>query len=801
MSIFADHAPHYWARGLQVMPLHTKSKRPIFNDWSKYAEREISPQEQEQWMNRYGNSNIGLVLGRASNVCVIDIDTDDHAIFNAIMKTIPPSAWHRKGRKGLMLAYRFSNLKTFRVKNAAGETMVECLSSRTQCVLPPSIHPDTGLPYEANVPLYEVLDSLVSLPDNIEELLRDALKGAGVELSHSGWSKVTEYVPAGARDTTLTEMAGLFAYAVVRGERTLKEAIGMLRSFHGEFIEQTAGDMVDADKHVDNLIKFLERDVKDKGRILPKGWDDGLDAKQKEDLGLTVNEENVEWSFEEIIEFLRLQFEQQLDGKARNDAVEAVLNRLARSPNLTSIEEAQILKYIHDVSSLNVPVASLKARLRELRQGDVAGQDHSEIARATLEDLGQTHLLRYNGGKFMKWGGSHWVPFDQSIILNHISANYGHLQAARKHSDINGIMKIIGFLIEQGIVKTPIKGVNFANGFLTEELRLMPHNPDYGMTYTLPFRYMPELAGKFQNFSRFLETSWGRDDDYAQKLDALQEVLCVTLFGLGSRFQKAVLLHGAPQSGKTQLLRIVSTLVPSEARCALAPEKWDDKFMSVVMHGKILNVVGELSEKKISGQVFKDIVDGSERPAQFKNQQVFQMKPDLTHWFASNHLPKTDDTSHGFIRRWLMLTFHYPVPKEKMERDLGDRIAAEEREAIVAWAVLALNRLHIFNDYTQPTSHMMLVKEFANINNSVRMFMVESTKVRFGVEGGLVQEQKIYNSYWSWCSASGGSKPVPVPKFRAMIRELQDELKFKLRISQTPTGGTDAHLEGVGLTA
>jgi len=799
-GIFSFNAPAYWAAGLQAIPLFPLTKRPILNSWSEYADKPVSLETQAEWLANNGSGNIGLVLGKASGVCVIDIDTDDQKLFEGIVSVLPPSPWARKGRKGIMLAYKFSGIPTHRIKNSSGQTIVECLSSRTQCVLPPSIHPDTKEPYVANTELYSVLDQLVALPENIEEILRNKLESLGVELSHAGWSKVTEFVSAGARDTTLTEMAGLFAYAVVRGERTLKEAVGMLRSYHSEFIEHTAGDIADIEKHVSNLIKFLERDVQEKGKVLPKDWDAGLSDVDKAALGVTLGKDDTEWTYDELVEFLRAAFEKDLKGQARSAAVEDVLLRISKSPGLSKIDEDRILKYIVDVSGIGVTISTYRARLKELRQGDIAGNDHSEIARAVQKDYEQYNLIRYSGGRFMKWGGSHWVVLDTAHIMAHISGRYGHLQAAKKHNDISGIVKILGFLLAQPIRTEEIEGVNFANGFLTPELKLVPHNPNYGMTYTLPFRYMPELSGRFPLFERFMYTSWGRDVDYGQKMDALQEALAVTLFGKGSDYQKAILLHGAPNSGKTQLLRIVQSLVPEEARCALPPEVWNDKFMSIMMYSKVLNVAGELSEKRINGQIFKDIIDGSERPAQYKGQQIFQMKPELTHWFASNHLPKSDDTSFGFIRRWLMLSFHYPVPHDKVERGLGDRISAEEREAIVAWCVQAMPRMKKSHNYTVPSSHVLLTKEFANVNNSVRMFLTNSGKCHFGVENGFTTESKAFNSYWSWCSASGGSKPVALPKFRAMMRELQGELDMEVEVSQSPNGGTEAVFKRMTIT-
>lgn len=799
-NIFDNYAHLYYEAGLNIIPLYEREKKPLLMDWSRFAETRVKPQEFGEWRNLYPKANIGLALGPVSGIIVMDIDTEDDDLIAAILKLLPPSPWHRKGQKGMMLAYKYTPIKTHRIKNVSGETIVECLSSRTQCVLPPSIHPKTQLPYESTSNLWQVLDKLVTLPEDIEEQMRGLLSSRGVQLSHSGWSRVTEYVSSGSRDTTLTELAGLFAFAVLRGERTLKEAIGMLRVYHAEFIENTTGDKVEVNKHISNLVKFLQRDVIEKGKVLPKGWDDGLTDEERAQLQLTLNDEHTEWTFEEIQIYLKEQFEANVQGKARSDAVEKVLFRIAKSRQLSRIDEDRLLRYIVDVSGLGVNIPTYRARLKELRTGDVAGNDHSEIARAVIKDLEQYNKVRYIGERFMKWAGSHWVELPKSDIRYLISTNYGHLSACKKSSDINGVLAVVAFLCEQVIAKKKVKGINFANGYLTEELKLLPHDPDFGMTYTLPFRYLPEEAGKFVRFAQFMERSWGKDPDYHDKMRALQEVLAVVLFGLGSKFQRAVLLHGAPASGKTQLLRIIECLVPQEGKCSVPPEDWGDRFLPTAMHLKVLNICGELSDKKrIDGQKFKDIIDGSSMSGQYKNQQVFSFKPELTHLFASNHLPKTDDTSAGFTRRWLFLTFHYPVKENEKVLDLGDIIAAEEREAIAAWCVQAMPLLMERSTFTLPTSHKMLVSEFSNINNSVRLWLLESGKVKLGVIDGFVQEARAYNSYWAFCSGAGGGRPVGLPKFRAMLRELSPEFGFKMKITQGPLGGTEAMLEGMSL--
>jgi len=293
---------------------------------------------------------------------------------------------------------------------------------------------------------------------------------------------------------------------------------------------------------------------------------------------------------------------------------------------------------------------------------------------------------------------------------------------------------------------------------------------------------------------------------------AVQEALCVTLFAVAPRYQRAFLLQGAPKSGKSQLLKIASALVPDEARCAVPPDVWHDKFLPTMMNEKLLNVAGELSEtKRIDGQKFKDIIDGTEMSGQMKGGQIFTFKPTCAHWFAGNHYPKTDDTSEGFNRRWLMLQFSRPVPPEERRLDFGDAIVAEEREGIVAWAVKAMPRLKANNEFTIPASHKQMIREVANMNNSIRFFLTESGKVRtanlklVSSAGNQttpltsVEESKIYAAYWSFCIGPGSAKPVGSTQFRAKMRELGTEFGFKITIRNTPQGGQEVVYENISL--
>lgn len=803
-NIFADTAPKYWAVGMPVIPLRSMSKMPFPQGWQLHHNCMPEVHTQNQWLAQIPAGNIGLPLGEQSRVVALDIDTTDEELIRLIEKAVPPSSWVRYGKKGKVLAYKYTGQKTFRIKTATGETICELLSDKTQVVLPPSIHPDTKMPYTANCNLYEVVDYLAVLPTDIEDRLRAVITDYGIILSRSGYSKLTEYISAGSRDTNLTEKAGLFAMAVMRGERTLLEALGMLQSYADEFIQNVVGDTMDIEKHKRNLIRFLSRDVLDKKKILPEGWDTGLSDEDKVKLGVTFDRDTEEWKCLEIVNFLKEKFiEDEGEGTAISmDAADKMLRKIAYSKNLSRLEIDRILTLIVKEGGLEVKIGTLNKQINEIKREDgMAGANHTEIAEAVLEDMANLFEFAFDRGHFWKFNGSNWETIKDAWLIRHISQNYGSFEAAKRNSDMKGILSLMESLSPQDFKKSPLQGVNFVNGFLTEDLRLLPHRADFGMTYTLPFRYIVQdkpisLHHQAPLFSEFLETCWGQDSDFTQKVDALQEALLISLFGWGSQFQRVILLHGVAKSGKSQLLNIASALVSDEARSAVNPNAWNEPYTPSHMVGKLLNIAGELSEdRKIDGQRFKDIVDGSEITCRNIYGSPYRARVTATHWFGSNHIPKTRDTSDGFTRRWLILNFNNPVPESKVQIDIAGKIIVAERETIAAWAIQAMPRLQAQQGYTLPKSHETIMEEMACINNVVRAFVKNSNEISF--EPKLqITEKKLYEIFWSWSLTHGTVKMISMGELRSRMRELSLTLGFHIDVDEE-TGVATYY--GVGL--
>lgn len=755
MSIFRDNAPLYWGAGIPVMPLKQwnspakgRGKAPILNEWTQYGNVMPSEAMRDSWLHTYPDSNIGLPFGPASGLCAIDIDTEDPQIEEAIKAVLPgyPNfPWIRVGRKGMGLVFRWQGQSNFKLRNDKNESIVEFLGKGNQLVLPPSIHPDTAKPYTANSNLWEVLDKIPPIQSDIEQVLRKALEpilGAkGFTLAQAGRSAPLDVVPQGERDIQMVRRAGYYA-RVVRGidkkdQFSLSEAMRHMRTWVEEFTSSVSGDDMDPDKGVAKLLEFLLKDV-ETGKTLPSGWDGGLTDEQRAHPTIAaLIEKNADqrWDFQSAKDWIEGQIsEKPGDANWAMSKTMELTNLVAKDENFTEFEYNTLIPVFQSSMPEGVKLArpDLKKAFVTAQKGDVeAAPDHEAIARQVYEEICRGGDMIFSQGFFWQWTGACFEVIPEKKIYMRIAEGVKGNQLAKRHGDYQSLVKTLENVAQGELMSEAEIGINFANGFLDQDLVLQDHSPKYGKTFKMPFNYIPERANEAHKWLEYLEMSWGDDPDYTEKVMALQEAFAATMFGTATDYDRAILLHGKARTGKTQALEVLKAMMPPESRCSIPPTLWSERFQLSGMVNKTLNICGELPEEAtIAGDFFKNIVEGTALPTEFKGKDSFEFKPIAAHWFGSNHLPRSRDTSGGFTRRWLILDFNRVVTDAERVINFFEILIAEEREAIAAWAVQGLARLLVNRDYTLPASHHNRINQVLRSNNSVAAFLQSNEKVR-----------------------------------------------------------------------
>lgn len=788
--VFAAQAPRYWERGISVIPV--LGKRSVQKEWSKWALELPSVEERERWLQEFGDERygVGLVCGPQSGICAVDIDSDEDRVIGAIERVLPRSGWERVGKKGKVLVYKFRDPRNFTIKGVDGKGLIDILSLKRQFVLPPSIHPDTGRAYWANRDLLEVLDTdgLADLPNGLDQVLKASLKDVGIETSStSGRTIVTNYVSTGNRDNTLLKICGLYSKEIVDGNWTFLQQVERLEGWVEGFVEKVWGDTLDVGHAIERLVYCLRRDVFEHGKTLPAGWDEGLKDEDRERFGLVdFDDSRRRWSFKEILDWFNGEVAAG-GGVDVNDEgqmmalVDKALVRIAGNVDLVSTEEDRLLKIICDTARGTFRIVSLRKRVKELRRGVVVGETHAEVADAILKLVEEDGEVRLCNGRFWQWVGSHWKVLQDSDLLNLIIKSSQGMQSCKKNSDYHGVLRTMQSTRTIDLVRVAIKGVNFVNGFLDEDLVLRPHDKDYGCTYCLSYAYDPGLADECLLWHNMLRDFWGEDEDYLDKVQALREAMAATIFGVATRYQRAFIFKGVAGAGKTRILHLMRSLMPPGTCSAVPPEKFAEKFESTELAGKLMNLAGELSKQKIPGKYFKTIIEGGELQGQFKNKPIFSYNPICAHWFGSNHWPKVDDPDGGWLRRWLFFRFDRPLAPEKRIDNVEELILGEEREAIMAWAVEGIRTLKINREYRLAKSHYESIEEMNRSGDSVGFWYghyVESGKLRCGVAAHTQITSKftsvdhIFRAYRLFCSSTAAVSHVGVQTFIERMVEI-----------------------------
>jgi hypothetical protein len=169
LPVFAQWAGEYRRRGYWPRPIVAGTKACHVREWQK-PDSELPDATLASWLTSYAHFGIGLLMGSpfpdGTALGALDIDRDEYVRVGCATLGNTPSG--RIGKKGAVLFVRvhgpLSNPE-FKVRGEEGNRyckVAECLFVRRLCVIPPTIHPDTGEAYRwIGRPLHEVeLDEL-----------------------------------------------------------------------------------------------------------------------------------------------------------------------------------------------------------------------------------------------------------------------------------------------------------------------------------------------------------------------------------------------------------------------------------------------------------------------------------------------------------------------------------------------------------------------------------------------------------------------------------------------------------------
>jgi phage/plasmid-associated DNA primase len=279
-------------------------------------------------------------------------------------------------------------------------------------------------------------------------------------------------------------------------------------------------------------------------------------------------------------------------------------------------------------------------------------------------------------------------------------------------------------------------GINCADGLITFDKNGEPsisgHCPEHRQRHVLPGHWKIGTKGAPPEGSlleTYLKGSFAGDPEADEKIGLLQEVAGVTALGYATRLAspKAIVLLGrSAENGKSQFLDMLTGLLPPSAVCTVPPDRLHDDNKLKLLVGALLNVSGELSGA-IGRDRFKSAITGDLLDVRSAYARTpVQFRPIAQHVYACNQLPPFQGGMDAGVRRRLdVVEFLRSIAKEERIANIGKRIAHEEADFLLAWAVEGAQRVLEQGHYSELASSKRALAEWTRTANPVSAWIAD----------------------------------------------------------------------------
>lgn len=178
--------------------------------------------------------------------------------------------------------------------------------------------------------------------------------------------------------------------------------------------------------------------------------------------------------------------------------------------------------------------------------------------------------------------------------------------------------------------------------------------------------------------------------------------------------------------------------------------RFKDKFSTSALRGKRLNVCMDLPRAQISREaigVIKMLTGDDTITIEQKFKSSESYKPTCKLLFGSNFPLMPADNDPAFRARLVVIPFQYPIPKEKQDKHLLEKLLAE-RSAIAVKALDAYLRLKARNyRFIQVQGNMCMVTGYIAAPDIMEAFLSECCEFSAEAYTFTADLQETYNRF------------------------------------------------------
>lgn len=445
---------------------------------------------------------------------------------------------------------------------------------------------------------------------------------------------------------------------------------------------------------------------------------------------------------------------------------------------------------------------------KNVAQPKVKGTSQNEIALTLAQRHGKTFRFDSESNEWRTYKDGMWSRTKNLSVQTAIQNSLNEfLNGEYTYNFLAGVQKLLMGYVATSKFDNAVcpDHIPLQNGVLNLKTReLLPHSPEFLLTWQLPYRYEPEAT--CQPILDWL--SWACGDDSTVEL--IRAFFYAVLTGR-SDLQRFLEIDGPGGTGKGTLLRLLVDLLGERNVYSTEVDQLEkNRFETAAIQGKRLVMLTDAKDYGGEGNVLKALTGQDWLRKEKKNKQ--QEEPFVFGGLvvvAANRPITFKDTSSAIPRRRISISFDRVAPVNE-RRDLS----TEFRPLIpglLNW-VLSID----------PVEAVSLLRDTENLcsnaNSAKKETLIESnsmiawlsTNIEYSGKGrtkvGMLgtgaerlesANQWLYPNYVRFCEKSGLSKPKSHVKFS---KDLDDVLKNTLGlkgVGRQSRSGDGNHFVGI----
>ncbi len=694
----------YYNQGFSIIPIKEKDKKPSINSWEEYQNRQPTKEEIKVWIENDLFKNIGVICGSVSSNLVI-IDIDDKSIpelvginFDKIFKS---GAWVVETGNGYQI-YMKHHSNPGPLKRLL-KYKIEYRSNNGYCVAPPSIHPN-GKQYK-----FIDIDSFEKLPvlenKDVKSIFNDLKTKIGKK-----WDIKEKSVAATPDTKGYPKCVGKALEQVTKHPMRYNTIYGIASSF---FMNKIPKEMT---------IKRLQQFNMEK--CIP--------PKTQEELETAINgaytQDSKKYGCEfwmdqaELCPFENISQCHYGDKKIKNDLAKKY--KIYKYKEITKENGEKIF-----VKSGIVYPSLAELIINEYDYNFFTTHDTKEI-------------FCYNDG---------FYHTDGENIIRELSEEY-----MEKLTSKHGKNETVDYIRDKKYrhretLKAPVNLIPLKNGIYDiDKKELIAHDPKHFFLNCIPVEY--DIKADCPNIKKFLSEVVEEKD-----INAIQELFGYCLYR-NYIFHKAFMFIGSGKNGKSTCIDLAKIFLGENNTSNKELQELSfDRFATSKLYGKLLNAASDISDAALhhTGK-FKALTGNDTIDAQKKFLDSFNFKNYAKLLYSANTLPKTDDDSYAFYRRWILINFPNTFEGKQCDPHLLKKLTTpEELSGMLNYALEGLFRLLKNNGFSYSKTVEQTREQYKTLSDPIYSFVQEF----IGTDTtGYIEKEDVYNKYLNWCK----EKDLPV---------------------------------------